>query len=521
MNDHGQKIEASDVSELQILITAAEAYPAMERAFLDAKTEIWAGFRVFDLFTKLRSDEGRAIGETWFDLIVHVLEKGVSIHFVLSDFDPILAPNLHCSSWKARRAFIAAGELAGPEASLHVVNATHSARVGVLPSLLMWPAVIRRIARHARNLNKMPAEKRAKQLTCMPGLRAVLNEEPGGRLKSRKWPPPELVPGSHHQKITVIDRDCLFIGGLDLDERRYDDLGHNRKRDETWHDVQLMCRGKVVEAAQCHLEGFLDVVRGTRTAAGPSRLLRTLSRQRRVQFPFIGPHPLIDELSQAHIHAIRLARKLIYIETQFFRDKQIANELAKAAARHSDLHLILVLPGAPEDVAFDGATTSDARYGEYLQAKCVRRVQKAFGQRVAILSPVKPQPIAGRGRDVLCGSPIIYVHAKVAIFDDARAIVSSANLNGRSLRWDTEAGIEIDQPDHVRDLRSRVFRHWQGRNTADPFFDLHSAAGAWKARAESNATAAPTAREGFLVPYDVRPAEAFGYPVPGIPHEMV
>ncbi len=43
-------------------------------------------------------------------------------------------------------------------------------------------------------------------------------------------------------------------------------------------------------------------------------------------------------------------------------------------------------------------------------------------------------------RDRLGGAPMIYVHAKVSIFDRSAAIVSSANLNGRSLRWDTEAG---------------------------------------------------------------------------------
>ena len=117
-------------SDLRVLITAEEAYPEMERAFLAARSEIWGCFRVFDLATKLRSAEGKAIGTDWFDLILHVLKRGVAIRMVLSDFDPIFAPRLHRMSWKARRAFIAVSELAGPSAQLHVTNATHSARVG-------------------------------------------------------------------------------------------------------------------------------------------------------------------------------------------------------------------------------------------------------------------------------------------------------------------------------------------------------------------------------------------------------
>ena len=129
--------DGPDLADLRLLMTAEEAFPALERAFLEAEREIWASFRVFDLETKLRSDEARAVGETWFDLVVHVLNKGVSVHVALADFDPILKTKLHTASWKARRAFIGAAEVVGPGADLDVLNATHSARVGLLPRLLL------------------------------------------------------------------------------------------------------------------------------------------------------------------------------------------------------------------------------------------------------------------------------------------------------------------------------------------------------------------------------------------------
>ncbi|MCE8441925.1 hypothetical protein, partial [Rhodovulum sulfidophilum] len=43
------------VEELELLLTAAEAYPALERAFLGARHSISASFRIFDLATRLRS----------------------------------------------------------------------------------------------------------------------------------------------------------------------------------------------------------------------------------------------------------------------------------------------------------------------------------------------------------------------------------------------------------------------------------------------------------------------------------
>lgn len=88
----GRRADQGD--NVSIFVTAAEAYPALERAFLAAESEISAGFRVFDLRTGLRSPEGQAIGATWFQLIVHTLKRGVANSIVLSDFDPIARPVL-------------------------------------------------------------------------------------------------------------------------------------------------------------------------------------------------------------------------------------------------------------------------------------------------------------------------------------------------------------------------------------------------------------------------------------------
>jgi phosphatidylserine/phosphatidylglycerophosphate/cardiolipin synthase-like enzyme len=109
----------------------------------------------------------------------------------------------------------------------------------------------------------------------------------------------------------------------------------------------------------------------------------------------------------------------------------------------------------------------------------------------------------------------------VSIFDEDRAIVSSANLNGRSLAWDTEAGVMLDREDEVRHLRARLFGHWLGPDADDGFRDPRTAPAAWAERARQNAACAPDARKGFLVPHDPRPARRFGKPLPFIPDEMV
>jgi phospholipase D1/2 len=509
------------VEDVRILITAEEAYPEMERAFLNARRRILASYRVFDPTTRLRSREGRAVGHDWFDLIVHVLRKGVEIDLVISDFDPILAHELHCETWSAKRVLIAAAEVAGQGARLRVTAAPHAARAGLVPRLLLWAPILLRLRRRLAELNARPARASARVLDCSPGLWRHVRAGEDGRLSLRWLPPPDLIPGSHHQKIAVFDDDLLCIGGLDLDERRYDDKGHHRRRDETWHDVQLMCRGPVVDEARRHLETFLAAGAGKRPPPPAETLLTTVSRRRRRPILALSPQPVRSTISAAHHRLARDARQLVYLETQYFRSRPFARTLAEAARDNPNLGLILILPAAPEDVAFFSASSPDARLGEYLQARALDIVREAFGDRLAVLSPVRPAAFDTDGRDTLEGSPIIYVHAKVSIFDEDRAIVSSANLNGRSFAWDTEAGVLLDDPAEVRRLRARVFRHWLGSEAEEALHDPRTAPAAWAERARRNAACAPEDRVGFLVPHDPRPARRFGWPVPFIPDEMV
>jgi len=515
-------IMKEQVEDVRFLISASEAYPALERAFLDAQSQITAGFRIFDLSTKLRSDEARKIGDDWFDLVVYTLERGVSITFILSDFDPVLANELHATSWKSRRAFMAVREVAQGKYNLKVINAAHPARVGLLPRMMLWPRLYARLKKLTNDLNNSDRVERDHMFRLMPGIHRSVTQEGNGLLKAKRWPVPRLIPVTHHQKIATFDDDLLYIGGLDLDERRYDDKGHHRRRDETWHDIQMMCRGPVVKKAQTHLDEFLDVIANHRTpSSGLSPIVRTLSAQRSFQQPFLSPKQVCHSIADRHMEALQDARKLIYLETQFFRDRKLAKALAKQAREKPDLSMILVLPAAPEDVAFNNAHSADARFGEYLQARCVKIITDAFKDRILICSPVRPEKLHSDRRDTLNGSPIIYVHAKVSIFDDDLAMVSSANLNGRSMYWDTEAGVVLDDTDTVGHLRHRCFDHWLGQDADTEHHDLAKAVPRWTTTVQHNAQCDPDERQGFLVPYQPGPARKRGLFLPGISDAMV
>ena len=314
----------------------------MERSFLSATTGISAGYRFFDLQTKLRSDEGRAIGEDYFDRMTHVLAKGIKLTFILSDFDAVLAPDLHANSWKTRREFVTARKFVGPDADLTVTNAAHSARTGILPRFFLWPRLVKEVNKTAAKLNEMPSGGRARLLECSPSLRPMLRQDGNGGLRARRWPVPPVIPGTHHQKVCIIDRRGAFIGGLDLNEWRYDD---KRKRSETWQDLQLMSSGPVA----IDLHEFLDVVTGIKQpTAGGGRLLRTLSRRRTRVGIFLRPKPMVQTIADDHYHLIERARGLIYLEAQFLRDITLCGHLARAGRDHPSLSLIAVVPPRPK-----------------------------------------------------------------------------------------------------------------------------------------------------------------------------
>jgi phospholipase D1/2 len=520
-----REFEFRETQAPEVLLTAAEAFPAFERAVLSARREVWGSFRIFDLDTRLRSSEARLIGETWFDLMVHTLKRGVRVRVVLTDFDPVVRPRLHALTWRSVRQFSGAREIAGPRADLDIVPSLHSARTRLLPRLAVAPLALWTLRKGCRWLTGLTPDQRAAMLRDLPGLARYVKVLGDGSVAPRYLSVPELFPATHHQKLAVIDRRKLYIGGIDLNERRYDTPAHDRPGRETWQDVQMMLEGEVAEEAQAHLESFLSSVDGRSDPPPTRQLLRTLSRRRRRSRVQFGPKPVLRQILDRHRLLIRRSRRLIYLETQFLRDRSVTRALVDAARANPDLGLILILPAAPEEVAFSASDDLDFRYGEFLQARCLRKVRGAFGTRAFIGTAAQPRPAArrysGSSRDRLRGAEIVYIHSKVSIFDDTAAIVSSANLNGRSLHWDTEAGVILSAQADVAALRRKVFAHWLPEDAGEAFFDSRSAVASWRRLAIRNARREPAEREGFVMPYDLKAAEAFGVNLPAIPEEMV
>lgn len=252
-----------------------------------------------------------------------------------------------------------------------------------------------------------------------------------------------------HQKILVVDDSVAFCGGSDFESDRWDTVAHRdrepRRRlpnGESYtprHDVMLLVDNGAAtaladlacwrwrEATGERLdrvsaegdpwpEGVLPVFEKV-----PLALVRTLQAE--------DSRAAIRESEALYFTAIAEARKVIYLENQYFGSPPIAEALARRLSE-PDGPEIIVIVAAQSPNTFDRLTMDCSRRGliEMLRAS------DPHG-RLRILAPHTPR-----------GTPIL-VHSKVAVFDDRMLRVGSTNLNNRSFGYDSECDLAIEAGD--------------------------------------------------------------------------
>jgi phosphatidylserine/phosphatidylglycerophosphate/cardiolipin synthase-like enzyme len=541
------------------LIEAADMYPALEHLVLDARESVWLSFRIFDPDTKTRSDRARELGiEDWAGLIHHAVKREVSVRILLADFEPVLADHLHAASWSTyQRIREMVDELGDHHADcLQLMVVQHEGEIG-----WGWRQLLRLLLR--RRIRKLVGELLSREshddggFATRPGLWPHVEWRQENPNSWKPAPPPRLWPATYHQKFVVVDQAKAIIGGLDLDERRWDDRRHRQRADQTWHDVSALIEGPVVADAARHFARLwnqemprykatvaewtgecgrrlmvdplspipIDAVPTPADAGEASvQLVRTLSRKSAATFA-IGPLHGIRELKAAHRALIASARRELYIEAQFFRSDDAADWVEAALRASPELEVIILIANTPEEIAFEGQTDNLAhRHGEYLQARALGRLLKKAGpQRVGLFTLVKQEPVSGREkkfeetRGTAFGSGLIHIHSKLLIADDATCLLSSANINGRSFDWDTELGFLWREPGAAigafkRQLWSQLLGCGGG---------LPDGLEGWRDVARFNSQAQPQDRRGFVLPYQLGRARRFARPYWFIPEDLV
>jgi phosphatidylserine/phosphatidylglycerophosphate/cardiolipin synthase-like enzyme len=289
----------------------------------------------------------------------------------------------------------------------------------------------------------------------------------------------------HHQKIVVIDDALAFAGSADLALDRWDTAEHldrdpRRKRPvgaryfDNRREVMALVDGPAAVAlAELFRERWRRAVGEAMAPPAPLEPapwpecatpdFRNVEVALARTAPAWRGAPEIRECEALTLAAIAAARRVIYLENQYFTSPPIAEALAIRLAETDGPEVVLVSTGAAPHW-FDRMTMDRARAG------FIRRLARAdLHGRFRIYSPLT------RG-----GRPIL-VHAKAAVFDEDFVRVGSANINNRSTGFDTELDLAFrldDAPARAaaETLRNRMAGHWVGK-TAEEMAQAIAAAG--------------------------------------------
>jgi phosphatidylserine/phosphatidylglycerophosphate/cardiolipin synthase-like enzyme len=252
----------------------------------------------------------------------------------------------------------------------------------------------------------------------------------------------------HHEKTIVIDGEVAFVSGIDLTDSagdRYDAQKHHPRRRLGWHDVASRLRGPAVADVNNHFRmrwHELTKEQLPETAppppAGESRVqvVRTVAEDMYAALPH-GEFRVFE----SYVRALRSARELIYIESQFLWSAELVGIIADKLRDPPtpEFRVVVLLPVKPNN----GAEDTRGQLGVLIDAD--------DGGKRMLATTIRALAPSGARADA------VYVHAKVAVVDDRWLIVGSANLNSHSLFNDTEMCVVTDDAALARETRVRLW----------------------------------------------------------------
>lgn len=252
---------------------------------------------------------------------------------------------------------------------------------------------------------------------------------------------------SHHQKIVVIDDRFAVCGGIDMTGDRWDTPEHiegdprrrrpNGKPYGPWHDATMALEGEAAAMLGEYGRTRWRQAGGEQLEPCPPRHGSPWPEKLEAEFHEVEVglartraqyEDIVEtrEIEGLFIDQIARARRYIYIESQYFASRKVAEAITLRVAGENPPEILVVNPetadGWLEQTAMDGA-------------------------RIRLLHAIRDRDHAKRF-SLWCpygakGTPI-YVHAKVMIVDDEIIRVGSANLNNRSMGLDSEFDVFID-----------------------------------------------------------------------------
>ncbi len=256
------------------------------------------------------------------------------------------------------------------------------------------------------------------------------------------------VGASHHQKVVVVDDAVAFVGGLDFAQCRWDTPGHQADHParqlltdggpcRPFHDVQM-----VVDGAAALALGELARERW-QTADGrqlppaqgapphdpwPASVTPDIEQIRIAiarTLPQLDERREVREVEKLLVDLFTVARRCIYIETQYFTSTILASVLAARLEEAEGPDIVMILH--PNSDGWLEQHTMDVLRGRVLKRL---RAADRFG-RLGLYFPQLPD-LKGQ---------CISMHSKVCVIDQDYVRIGSANLSNRSMGFDSECDL--------------------------------------------------------------------------------
>jgi phosphatidylserine/phosphatidylglycerophosphate/cardiolipin synthase-like enzyme len=280
----------------------------------------------------------------------------------------------------------------------------------------------------------------------------------------------------HHQKVLVIDDQVAFVGGGDFGVDRWDSTRHldqdvrrimpGGARHGPRHEAMMLVDGDAARALgdlarqRWADAGFTPPSPVEPTDRDPERhdpwpaLIAPQWRDVHIAIARTEPawrqNPEVREIESLHLDDIRRARRLIYLENQYFTSVPIGEALAERLAEPDGPEVVLI-SSAHSPSYFDRWTMDRTRW------QLVERLKAA--DRYGRFRAFCPYTSGGHA---------IIVHSKVSVIDDEVLRVGSANLNHRSAGFDTECDLALNarpgspEAAAVGSVHARLVGHFLG-----------------------------------------------------------
>ncbi|MCF3974988.1 phospholipase D-like domain-containing protein [Paracoccus salsus] len=267
---------------------------------------------------------------------------------------------------------------------------------------------------------------------------------------------------AHHQKIIVIDDALAFCGGIDATAERWDTSEHAddspcRVRPTTkrsygpWHEASIAVDGAAARALGDLVRKRWEYATGEKIPPPPAvkplwpETLEPLLKDFPVAISRTSAghagREAVHEIEALYLAIIAATRRTLYIESQYFASRTLAEAIAARLADPDGPEFVVVNPESAQGWLEEKAMGS-------ARARLLALVRKADAhKRFRLYTPVTQ------------GGTPIYVHAKIVIMDDTLMRVGSSNLNNRSMGFDTECDLSVEVTEGLSDedsLRAKI-----------------------------------------------------------------